>query len=194
MAFEIVVIGTSRGGLKALEVLLAGFDETFPLPVVIVKHRSKDIETGLEQSLGRHTPLPVSEPEDKETILNSHVYLAPADYHLLIEDRAFALSTEAPVGFARPSIDLLFESAANQYQDRAVGVILTGLNRDGASGLAAIKSAGGLTVVQDPVCAESKEMPAAAIAMTDVDLVLPLEAISPRLRELVAVPELRYGR
>src|SRR5687767_14689521 len=109
MAGEIIVIGTSRGGLKALEQVLSGIDSDFVVPMVIVQHRGKDLETGLCEHLGRISPLPVSEPEDKEPILPSHVYLAPRDYHLLIETMSFALSTDPPVNFARPSIDVLFE-------------------------------------------------------------------------------------
>lgn len=193
MAYEIVVIGTSRGGLKALEVLLRGLDEMFPAAVVVVTHRSKDKDTGLTQTLAMHSRLPLSEPEDKEPIMPGRVYLAPADYHLLIEDGAFALSIEPPVRFARPSIDLLFESAANEYRERAVGVILTGNNHDGADGLATIKVYGGLTIVQDPHSAESSEMPTAAIATAKADLVLPLEQISIRLNEVVGAPALHYG-
>ena len=184
MAFEIVVVGASTGGLKALQVLLSGLPAEFPLPIVIIQHRGKDLESGLCEFLSEDGSLSVSEPDDKEPLLGGHAYLAPRDYHLLIANRGFALSTAAPVGFARPSIDVLFESAADEYQERAIAVILTGANRDGARGLAAIKSRGGLTIVEDPVSAFSPEMPEAAIALTQPDWILPLQEIAARLQEL----------
>ena len=184
MAFEIVVVGASTGGLKALQVLLSGLSAEFSLPIVIVQHRGKDMETGLCEFLARSSRLPVTEPDDKEPLLPGHAYLAPRDYHLLVQSGSFALSTELPVGFARPSIDVLFESAADEYQERAIGVILTGANRDGARGLAAIKAQGGLTLVEDPVTAACREMPDAAINLTKVDRVLPLQEIALGLNKL----------
>lgn len=184
MAFEIVVVGTSTGGLKALQTLLSGLPAGFPLPIVIVQHRGKGSASGLCEFLSKWSSVPVAEPEDKEPVRGGHAYLAPRDYHLLIENHSFALSTDAPVGFARPSIDVLFESAADEYQRRAIGVILTGGNRDGARGLAAIKSQGGLTLVEDPVSAACREMPEAAITQTKPDWILPLEEIALRLHKL----------
>ncbi len=183
MASEIVVVGTSSGGLKAAQVLLSGLDATFQVPLVLVQHRGKD-ESSLCEYLSRSSPLPVSEPEDKEAILPGHVYLAPRDYHLLIEGATFALSVDAPVSYARPSIDVLFESAADQYKERAIGVILTGANQDGARGLAAIKAQGGLTVIQDPESAAHREMPEAAMARTNPDWILGLAEIASRLNNL----------
>jgi two-component system, chemotaxis family, protein-glutamate methylesterase/glutaminase len=130
--------------------------------------------------------MPVSEPEDKEPIEAGRAYLAPRDYHLLIEQKNFALSTEAPVGYARPSIDVLFESAADEYKEKTIGVILTGGNHDGARGLARIKEHGGFAVVEDPHSATCGEMPRAAIAHGEVDWVLPLVEIGPRLQNLVS--------
>lgn len=184
MGFEIVVVGTSVGGLRALPVLLSGLSAEFPVPVVLVQHRGKDAESGLCEFLNRNSNLPVTEPEDKEPLLRGHAYLAPRDYHLLIAEGSFALSTDPPVIFARPSIDVLFESAADEYEDRAIGVILTGANQDGARGLAKIKSRGGLAVVEDPVAAARAEMPQAAIHVTNVDWILPLTEIAPRLAKL----------
>ena len=183
MAGEIVVVGTSRGGLKASQVLLSGLEVNFPVPVVIVQHRGKD-ESNLCDYLNRTSPLPVSEPEDKEVILAGHVYLAPRDYHLLIEGSAFALSVDKPIAYARPSIDVLFESAVDQYKERTIGVILTGVNRDGASGLAAIKAHGGLTLVENPETAAHREMPEAAVARAHPDWILPLDEIAGRLNSL----------
>jgi two-component system, chemotaxis family, protein-glutamate methylesterase/glutaminase len=182
--FEIVVVGTSAGGLKALQTMLGALSPVFPLPIVVVQHRSKDSDGQLCEYLAGDVSLPVSEPEDKEEIMPGRVYLAPRDYHLLIETRSFALSTARPLGFARPSIDVLFESAADQFRERTIGVILTGANRDGARGLAAIKSRGGFAIVEDPSSAASREMPEAAITFTKPDLVLPLNEIAHELFKL----------
>jgi len=184
LTFEIVVIGASYGGLSALQILLPELAPEFPLPVVVVQHRRKEADDGLCEYLRRRSQLPLIEPNDKEKVEPGRVYLAPRDYHLLIEESIFALSTESPVSFARPSIDVLFESAADIYRDRVIGVILTGANRDGARGLAKIKAFGGLTVVQDPQSAESRSMPDAAISATTVDRILPLAEIAPYLNEV----------
>jgi len=193
--FDIVVIGTSTGELKALQTLLSGLPAEFPLPIVVVQHRGKDAESGLCQFLNRWSTNPVMEPEDKEPLKAGRVYLAPREYHLLLEKRSLALSTDPAVAFARPSIDVLFESAADEYQARAIGVILTGANRDGARGLAAIKSRGGLTIVEEPASATCRELPDAAIALTQADWILPLKWIAPRLQKLVesAAPRLAAG-
>jgi two-component system chemotaxis response regulator CheB len=184
VAFEIVVVGASTGGLKALQLLLSELSPGFPLPIVIVQHRGKDSESGLCEFLARYSRLPLAEPEDKESIVAGHVYLAPNDYHLLIEEKCFALSIDSPVAFARPSIDLLFESAADEYGDRAIGMILTGANTDGARGLAKIKSRGGVALVEDPEEATFPEMPRAAINGSKVDWILPLHRIAPLLEQL----------
>ncbi len=179
--FEIVVVGTSVGGLRALQTLLSALPARFPVPVVIVQHRGKDSEIGLCEFLSRHSYLPITEPEDKERILPGHAYLAPRDYHLLVEGDSFALSTDPPVGFARPSIDVLFASAADQYAERTIGVVLTGANRDGAHGLAAIKLRGGFALVEDPALAACPEMPEAAIAATAVDRIMSVAELGPFL-------------
>jgi two-component system, chemotaxis family, protein-glutamate methylesterase/glutaminase len=181
--FEIVVVGTSIGGLKALQTLLSVLPECFTLPIVIVQHRGK-AESGLCEYMNQWSKLQVVEPEDKEPIQSGRGYLAPRDYHLLLENQSFALSTDSPVGFARPSIDLLFESAADEYQNGVIGVILTGANQDGARGLAAIKFRGGMTVVEDPESATCREMPDAAIALTNPASILPLEEIAPWIQKL----------
>jgi two-component system chemotaxis response regulator CheB len=184
MAFELVVIGTSWGGLKAIEILLSGLPKDFPLAIAIAQHRHRNAGDLLCGLLQRHSPLPLVEAQDKQTIVPGQVYLAPADYHLLVEHGNFALSTEAPVLYSRPSIDLLFESAADAYTHRAIGVILTGANHDGSQGLAALKKRGGLAIVQEPTEAESSSMPTAAIAATQVDHILPLAKIAECLIEL----------
>jgi two-component system chemotaxis response regulator CheB len=128
----------------------------------------------------------VSDPDDKTPLEPDHVYIAPPDYHVLVEAGHLALSTEAPVQYARPSIDVLFESVADAYAERAVGIVLTGANADGASGLALIKRRGGVAIVQDPATSEKRAMPDAAIAATHADAVLPLEEIPAFLYGLCA--------
>jgi len=191
--YEIVVIGTSTGGLKALQTLLSGLIADFPLPVAIVQHRGSGSDNGLCEFLSRSSGLSVTEPEDKEPVVPGRVYLAPRDYHLLIENGNFALSTDHAVAYARPSIDVLFECVADEYGDKAIGVILTGANNDGARGLAKISSQGGLTVVEDPESAASHEMPRAALDATRADWILPLQEIAPCLNKLVNVFAAHYG-
>jgi len=191
MAFELVVVGTSLGGLEALHVLLTALPKNFPASMAVVQHRHKNSENTLSFFLQQHSVLPLKEPEDKEVIVPGNVYLAPADYHLLVEPGSFALSTEAPVEYARPSIDVLFESAADAYTKRVIGVILTGSNQDGAQGLAKIKARGGFAVVQEPATAFSRSMPEAAIAATKVDWILPLSEIGPFVVNLVNGTEVR---
>lgn len=182
--FEMVVVGSSLGGLNALEVLFAGLPKNFPTPIAVAQHRHLDSEKMLSDFLQEKSNLPVIEAEDKEVILPGRVYLAPADYHLLIEEGRFALSTEAPVSHARPSIDVLFESAADAYSEKVVGMILTGASDDGAKGLAKIKAQGGRAIVQEPATAESPTMPKAAISAVKVDWILPLSDIAPFLVNL----------
>ncbi|HZO90555.1 MAG TPA: chemotaxis protein CheB [Chthonomonadaceae bacterium] len=186
MAYALIVVGTSWGGLSALEILLPAFPADFPLPLVVVQHRSADSGAALAAVLRRHSALAVREPEDKEAIRPGYVYIAPADYHLLIEESAFALTTDAPVGYARPSIDVLFESAADAYAERVIGVVLTGASHDGANGAAVIRAQGGLVIAQDPATAESPLMPRTVIERGAADYVLPLDEIGPFLVRLCA--------
>lgn len=184
MAFEIVVVGTSMGGLHALETLLAGLPGDFALPVAVVQHRSASSPRMLPMILRKSSRLPVREPQDKEPITPGQIYVAPVDYHLLIEPGAFALSTDGPVRYARPSIDALFESAADAYGERVIGVVLTGASDDGARGAAHIKANGGYIIVQEPEDAESAAMPRGTLAATTVDQVLPLAEIAGHLASL----------
>jgi two-component system, chemotaxis family, protein-glutamate methylesterase/glutaminase len=184
MDYRIVVIGTSLGGLRALGVLLGGLPPDFALPIAIVQHRHNASDDALDAFLQGYCAAPVVEVEDKVAIRPGHIYLAPRDYHLLVEAHSFALSTESPVWYARPSIDVLFESAADSYGRYTIGVILTGASQDGARGLAAIKARGGLAVVQEPDTAECRVMPEAAIAATAVDNILPLPEIAPFLARI----------
>ena len=184
---ELVAVGTSLGGLNALTRLLGALPERFRAPLVIVQHRTMNPDGGgLGTVLQDHTRLMVVEAEDKMTLEPGRIYLAPADYHLMIEEPGrVALSTDAPVRAARPSIDVLFQTAADAYGDRLLGVILTGASADGAEGLAAIKERGGKAIVEDPATAECRTMPAAALAATAVDYVLPLDRIGDHLVTLV---------
>jgi two-component system chemotaxis response regulator CheB len=176
--YELIVIGTSWGGLDAVSRLLDGLDDDVHQPIVIAQHRSVGSEEGaLARLLAHHTRRVVCDPDDKTTLEPDHVYVAPQDYHVLVENGHLALSTDAPVLFARPSIDVLFVSAADAYAERAVGIVLTGANADGADGLARIKACGGVAIVQDPSTSLRRAMPDAAIAATDADAVLPIEEI-----------------
>lgn len=181
MEFKITVIGTSLGGLNALMVILAGLPKNLPIAIAIAQHRHKNSDRQLANFLQQQSLLPIIEVEDKQAILPGQVYLAPADYHLLVEVDHFSLSTEAPVSYARPSIDVLFESAADAYSEQAIGVILTGASVDGAIGLAKISAQGGLTIVQEPETAERRTMPDAAIAAVGEAKILPLSQIAPFL-------------
>lgn len=181
---RLVVIGTSIGGLNALKVVLGGLPATLGAAVAIVQHRMADLRSQLEVILRRHCVLPVREPCDKEPIVPGRIYVAPTDYHLLVEERTFALTTDGPVSYARPSIDVLFETAAEAYGREAIGVVLTGANYDGAKGAAAIKAQGGTLVVQSPEEAECAMMPEAAIRASAPDYVLPLADIAPLLARL----------
>lgn len=177
----IVVIGASAGGLQALEAILDHLPADYPVPILVVQHRSDDGSKLLSGLLARHTLLDVCEADDKSPLRPGCVLVAPAGYHALVEDGHVSLSTEAEVRFSRPSIDVAFQTAAAAYGARAVGVVLTGANDDGARGLAAIRRAGGMAIVQEPASAEHAAMPAAALAAADPQWVLPLEAIGERL-------------
>jgi two-component system, chemotaxis family, protein-glutamate methylesterase/glutaminase len=186
MSYELVVVGASWGGLHAVGTVLDGLGEDSPAAIVIAQHRGPWGGERLAPLLQCHTRLPVREAEDKDELTPGAVFLAPPDYHTLIEaDGTIALSTEEHVRHARPSIDVLFHSAAEAYRERCVGVVLTGANEDGAEGLALIKQLGGVAVVQDPRTAERREMPTAALEATNADLVLPLEEIGLFLRGLL---------
>ena len=158
----LIVIGVSAGGLKALATLLQGLGPDFTIPIAIVQHRSRDSDS-LALVLQEYTPLRLREIEDKMPIEPGNVYVAPPDYHTLIDDGHFALSVDAPVVYSRPSIDVLFESAADELGERLAGIVLTGANQDGARGLRRIVQRGGRAIVQDPDSAEVGVMPRAAL-------------------------------
>lgn len=185
MKYEAIVIGVSAGGLSALNRILPDLPSDFTLAVIIVQHMHTTGDNFLSSYLNDKCNLNVKEVDDKESILKNTIYIAPPNYHLLVEaDRTFSLSIDEPVNYARPSIDVLFETAADVYTTNLIGVILTGANTDGSHGLKRIKASGGLSVVQDPLTAEADTMPRAAIAAVDVDYVLPLEEIGKALTML----------
>lgn len=186
MSYRFVAIGASWGGLDALKIVLGGLPPTFSLPVAIVQHRSSESgDAGLVSYYDDLCSLPVCAVEDKQPIEPAHVYFAPSDYHLLVEPSHFDLSEDLPIQFSRPSIDVLFEAAADAFGASTIGVVLTGMNEDGAAGLRAIKQAGGFTIVQEPSTAERSSMPAAAIAAVGrPDLVVPLDEIPQHLTKL----------
>jgi two-component system chemotaxis response regulator CheB len=190
MAYRVVVIGSSLGGLEAVGTVLAALPEGFPLPIAIAQHRgtSPSADGRLQALWQRHTALVVCDAEDKSAILPGHVYIAPADYHLMIEGDHFALSTEGPVLWARPSIDVLFHSGAEAYGAGAIGVILTGASADGSQGLRALRAHGGCALVQDPATAACDVMPRAALAATPVQHVLGLRDLGRMLGSLASQP------
>ena len=182
--YDLVVIGCSLGGMHALEIILRTLPGKFPVPIAVVQHRHRASNEGLPAFLRRDADLKVCDAEDKQPIRKGSVYLAPANYHLLVERGSFHLSVDDAVAYSRPSIDVLFESAADAYGKALVGVVLTGANDDGARGAERIKKRGGFVVVQDPAEAEAPQMPQAAINRARVDRILPVDRIGPFLVEL----------
>ena len=184
--YEAVVIGVSAGGFKALHLLLSSLPESFSVPIIIVQHRMASPDNFMVASFDKKCRLNVKEADEKEKIMAGCVYIAPADYHLLVEkDRTFSLSIEDFVCFSRPSIDVLFDTAADAYKTHLIGIILTGANSDGSQGIRKIKASGGVTIAQDPETAEVNMMPLSAIATKSVDFILALEDISQFLEDLL---------
>ena len=190
VGYDIVVVGTSWGGLAALRTLVAGLPETFMMAVTLVQHRHKDSDHLLRVLLQERSALEVLEVEDKMPLEHGRIYVAPPDYHTLVEPGHFSLSTEAPVRYSRPSIDVTFSSAADSYAHRTVGIVLTGANADGSEGLRLISDRGGMAIVQDPTTAESPTMPAAAMKAVPRARVMALAGMVAFLASLPAgVPE-----
>lgn len=176
--YEAIVIGVSSGGMNAMKLLCSTLPGHFKIPMIIVQHVGASSDGSWITLLNKKSNLPIKEVDEKEKIESGRIYFAPPSYHLLIEkDKTFSLSTDERVNYAIPSIDVLFESAADAYRDKLIGIVLTGSNHDGTAGLKRIKECGGLTIVQDPENAESSYMPASAIAGSQVDYILPLEDI-----------------
>ena len=186
---HVVVVGASWGGLHALTTIVRALPAAFAAPVLIVQHRARDAASLLAELLQDVTPLAVCEVEDKEPLRAAHVYVAPPDYHVLFDEGHFALSTDDAVRYSRPSIDVALASAADTYGARAVGVVLTGANEDGAAGLRRVVERGGWAVIQMPETAEVRTMPDAALKAVRGSgsprcVVAPLDGIA---RELVAL-------
>lgn len=184
--YKALVIGTSYGGLEALKTILPGLQKGFPLPVIIVLHVGDHSNDTFIKHLNEECQLPVKEAESNELINPGTIYFAPPNYHLFVEDNyIFSLSADKKFNFSRPSIDILFESAAWVYSKSLIGIIMTGANSDGANGLKIIKDLGGTTIVQDPCSAIASIMPRAALKIAKPDFILKLENISGKLKELV---------
>ena len=183
--YKAIVIGTSYGGLEALQVILPKLGSDFPLPVIVVLHIGDHNNDVFIRHLNSICSLDVKEAESNEPIVPGVVYFAPPNYHLLVDDSfAFALSAEKKHNFSRPSIDVLFESAAWVYTSGLIGVILSGANSDGANGLKTIKGFGGATIVQNPCSSVAPAMPRAALKAVGPDFRLKLEEIAGKLIEL----------
>lgn len=182
--YELIVVGASWGGLAAVRTILAALPPDYDIPTVVVQHRHRDSDARLGRFIARHTHLQVCDIEDKTPVEPRRVYVAPPDYHTLVEQGFLSLSTDAPVRYSRPSIDVMLMSAAAAYGHRTVGVILTGANADGAAGLRRVADVGGLTIVQDPATAEVPAMPQAAIEAVPQARVFPLDRIGGYLATL----------
>jgi two-component system chemotaxis response regulator CheB len=171
-AIDVIAIGASAGAIETLRIVLASIPGSFGAALLLVIHVPANRESVLAEVLARHCALRVREATDKEKIEEGTVYVAPSGYHLLVEpDKTLSLSVDAPVNYSRPSIDVLFESAAYAYRDRLLGIVLTGANEDGADGLVAVRRSGGLAWVQDPSSAAAAVMPRSAIERAGADAV-----------------------
>ena len=183
--FKVIVIGGSAGSFQGITEILSRIPENFPLPIIMCLHRLKHIRNGFVEALSIKSIKEVIEPFDKEAIKPGKVYLAPANYHLCAEfGQYFSLSTEAMVNNSRPSIDLMFESAAIAYKKKLIGILLSGANKDGALGMKRIKDYGGITIVQDPATCMIDTMPLAALDITEIDYKLSVNEIIDFLFEI----------
>jgi two-component system chemotaxis response regulator CheB len=184
--FDAIVIGVSTGGVSALKYILGALPTDFAVPVLIVTHLSPDTGDGLAVLLDSMSAIHIKEADEQEIIIPGNVYLAPANYHLLLgRGGLLTLSVDPPVNFARPSIDVLFESAADVYGPTLIGVILTGAGNDGSRGLLKIHNCGGVTIVQNPADAEMESMPRSALDLQKADYVVQLNSIPSILKKLV---------
>lgn len=176
--FDAIVIGASAGGLFAMTSILKPLPATYPVPLIVVQHRAKDERSLLEEVLQQKCTIGIKQADEKEVIRRGFVYFAPPNYHLLVENnRTFSLNYDAPVNYSRPSIDVLFETAADVFKNRLLGIILTGANKDGAQGMKKIRALGGTTIAQEPATADYPEMPQSAINTGAIQHILTPEAI-----------------
>ena len=178
MEYKAIVIGGSAGSFQIITKILASLPKTFNIPIFLCLHRLKHIRAGFDEALSIKATLPVLEPMDKEYVRNGKVYLAPANYHMYVEiGNQIGLSTEEVVNHSRPSIDLCFYSVAYTYREKAVGILLSGANRDGATGLKTIRDLGGLTIAQSPDDCQVKTMTTVAIKEGAAEMILTAEQI-----------------
>lgn len=183
--FKAVVIGCSAGGLGALKKILDGLPETYPVPIIVIQHRSSDQTELLEEVLRYKCRIAIRQANEKEKLRSGFVYIAPPAYHLLIEsDETFSLTSDMRVRHSMPSIDVTFESAAEVFGPKIVGIIMTGASNDGSDGIKAIKKSGGITIAQDPGEAQFPFMPQSAISTRHVDFILSTDAIGKFLKNL----------
>lgn len=188
MQYEAIVIGVSSGGMSALKFIFSTLPADFNVPIIIVQHISSRTDSQWIKLLDDNSNLYIKEADEKEKIKNGTVYIAPPNYHLLIEkNKTFSLTIDEKVNFARPAIDVLFETAAEAYENKLIGIILTGSSSDGTLGLKKIKKYGGLTIAQDPKTAESPFMPKSAIAVVEIDYILPLGGIVDLLIKITSI-------
>ncbi|MGZ4090017.1 MAG: chemotaxis protein CheB [Bacteroidia bacterium] len=175
---KVIVIGGSAGSIPVLNKILCALPKSFYIPVIICVHRMKNVSEGIQQVFSHNCQLDIIEPEDKQHICMGGIYLAPSNYHLLIEkEKTFSLSTDIAVNYSRPSIDVTFESSAKVFKEDLIGVLLTGANSDGANGLETVKTYGGTTVVQEPGECAAPYMPLAALSRQCVDYRLNISEI-----------------
>ncbi|MFE3868849.1 chemotaxis protein CheB [Flavobacterium sp. LS2P90] len=178
MHYEAIVIGVSSGGMNALKIISLALPIDFKIPIIIVQHVGAHSDSLWIPLLNEKSNLHIKEADEKEKIEKGTIYIAPPNYHLLIEnDKTFSLTIDERVNFARPSIDVLFESAAEVYRKKLIGIVLTGANNDGTNGIIRIKECDGLTIIQDPKTAEAPYMPKSAIDAIEADYILALEDI-----------------
>lgn len=183
--YKAVVIGGSAGSFNVLVNILSRLPENFSLPIIICCHRLKHVRSGFIEALQIKSKLRISEPDDKDPIRKGEVYVAPANYHMSVEvGNYFSLSTEEMQNNSRPAIDITFETCSYVYRNKVIGILLTGANKDGAKGMKSIKDHGGITVVQDPKECTIDTMPKAAIAATEIDLILKVDEIIAFLNQL----------
>lgn len=176
---QLIAIGTSAGGLESVSRILAPIPKNYPIPIVLVQHRAKDYPTLLEEVLQSKVSIKVAQVEEKTPVTPKCVHVAPADYHVLIEkDYTFSLSSDEKVAYSRPSIDVLFESAAIVYKNRLTSIVLSGANNDGANGIKLIKSMGGINIVLSPSETVFSVMPKSAIETKCVDYIMNLDQIA----------------
>jgi len=185
MSYKAIVIGTSASGMEALKILLNQLKATFRIPIIIVQHLHPEQDGFYVDYFDKICPIEVKEAEERTYICEKKIYFAPPNYHLLIEnDLRFAISVDEKVSFSRPSIDVLFDSAAHVYKEKLIGIILTGANRDGAKGMVQIKKNGGLSIIQDPEEAQFKAMPRGVLDLMKPDYILRLQQIAYFLNKL----------